>query len=315
MSGFSTRWMSGATPSAVFLILASTNSAGRKSAGAAAITTASASAAARCICWRRSSVLTTRTISTPAGSGKRDVGGDDCDARAAGDGGLGQRVALAAGRPVAEEADRIEVLAGAAGGDDDVLAGEILRAPLEDLQRGGVDLGRVGQAALAGVDAGQSTDGRLENDVSPRPQQSPRWPAWRGAPTSRCASPGRTRPDSAPSAACWSAGRRPARVRPWPGCWPLPERRARGRRPARCVRGRPRRRARTRSVCTGLPLRASQVAAPTKFSDDGGGDDPDAVARLGEQAQQLRGLVGRDAAGHAENDLAHVVPPHSGGTH
>ena len=37
----------------------------------------------------------------------------------------------------------------------------------------------------------------------------------------------------------------------------------------------------------------------------GGGHDPDAVPRLGEQPQQFTGLVGGDAAADAQHDLGH----------
>ena len=51
-----------------------------------------------------------------------------------------------------------------------------------------------------------------------------------------------------------------------------------------------------------LPDRAAQVGAPTNCSAAAVGHDRDVVARLGEQPQQLAGLVGGDAAGDAEDD-------------
>ena len=56
------------------------------------------------------------------------------------------------------------------------------------------------------------------------------------------------------------------------------------------------------SVATGLPDSAAQVAAPTNSQRRGGRDDGDVVAGLGEPAQQLAGLVRRDAAADAEDD-------------
>ena len=59
--------------------------------------------------------------------GQRDVGRDQRDLGAAGGGGRRERVALPAGGAVAEVADRVERLAGAAGGDDDAPTGQVVR--------------------------------------------------------------------------------------------------------------------------------------------------------------------------------------------
>ena len=105
--------------------------AGRKSATAAAITRASKPAApssswvARRSAARSSAVDSTGTTVAPGGKGDLDVGGDDRHPRAAIEGGLGDRRAHLAGRAVADEAHRVDRLAGAAGGDDDVAAGEV----------------------------------------------------------------------------------------------------------------------------------------------------------------------------------------------
>ena len=55
-----------------------------------------------------------------------DVGADQGDGRTSHGSGTSDRVALPAGRTVAQEADRVERLAGAAGGDDDVAAGQVV---------------------------------------------------------------------------------------------------------------------------------------------------------------------------------------------
>ena len=97
--------------------------------------------------------------------GQRDVGGHQGDLGAARGRRTRQGVALQAGRPVAQEADGVEVLAGAAGADHDRAAGQVgsghaarqhLAAHLEDLER-------VGQPALAGVGAGEAALGRLDD--------------------------------------------------------------------------------------------------------------------------------------------------------
>ena len=157
----------GSSPSFFLILRGGVARPGRKSATAAAITTASASGgglehrlaqlARRC-----------RPDDVDAGRvGQRDVGGDQGDLGAAGGGGAGERVALLARGAVAEEADRVERLAGAAGGDDDVPAGEVGRGrgaagqhPAADRE----DLGGLGQPALAGVGAGEPADGGLEDD-------------------------------------------------------------------------------------------------------------------------------------------------------
>ena len=102
----------------------------------------------------------TRTTSTAAGSVRSAVCAATrvtCAPRCGGD--PRERVALAPGGPVAEEADGIERLAGAARGDDDAPALEIAG------QRGGTfqqeagqlgDLGRLRQPAGPGVLAGEA---------------------------------------------------------------------------------------------------------------------------------------------------------------
>ena len=171
MSGFWASRMSGELPSSAFLILAAETLTGRKSAGAAAITTASAGRAGL------DDVLLQlggglHLDDLDAGRVRQGhVGGDEGDLGAAGGRRTGQRVALQPGGPVADEPDGVEVLAGAAGRDDHPLAGEVLDGGAAVLvasgeQVGGQreDLGRVGQPALAGVGAGQAALGGLDHD-------------------------------------------------------------------------------------------------------------------------------------------------------
>ncbi|CAM5579779.1 hypothetical protein STENM327S_00556 [Streptomyces tendae] len=69
MSGLRTRTIGSGSRSSFFLIFPVAYAAGRKSATAAAMTTASASAAARSTASRSSTAVPTGTTSTPAGSG------------------------------------------------------------------------------------------------------------------------------------------------------------------------------------------------------------------------------------------------------
>ena len=127
--------------------------------------------------------------------------------RAAGGGDRGERVALPPGGAVAEEAHRVERLAGAAGGDDDVPAGQV----------GGQRVGRGAAAArrAAAISAGSGSRPLPVSAPVSRPiagsstidaaaaQRGDVVDASPGAPTSRCASPARTAPGSARSAGCW----------------------------------------------------------------------------------------------------------------
>ena len=90
-------------------------------------------------------------------------GGDERDVGPPGGGLLGQGVALLARRAVADEAHRVDRLAGAAGGDEDAHAGEVAGALAEDALDGGHDVGRLGQAARALVAAGQAADAGLDH--------------------------------------------------------------------------------------------------------------------------------------------------------
>ena len=90
--------------------------------------------------------------------------------RAAGGRGPGERIALPPGRPVAEEADGIEFLPGAARADHDPAARQISRqpgdAPGEHPDRGLIELIGLGQAAGTGVGAGQPPGRGFENQAA-----------------------------------------------------------------------------------------------------------------------------------------------------
>ena len=167
MSGFCASSMAGADPSSAFLILASLTAVGRKSAGAAAITTASAVAVGGD---DRLAQLLGRldAYDVDAGRvGQGHVGADEGDVGAPRGRGPGEGVALEPGGPVAEEPDRVEVLPGAAGGDDHLATGEVLGdvgAAVEQPAHQLVDLGGLRQPALAGVGAGEAADGGLDDD-------------------------------------------------------------------------------------------------------------------------------------------------------
>src|SRR6478609_7312067 len=102
--------------------------------------------------------------------GQGHVGADEGDVGPPRGSGPGEGVALEAGGPVAEEPDRVEVLAGAAGGDDHLATGEVLGgvgAAVEQPAHQLVDLVGIRQAALAGVGAGEAADSGLDDDRPP----------------------------------------------------------------------------------------------------------------------------------------------------
>src|SRR6478672_9865894 len=108
-----------------FLILDSLTATGRKSAGAAAITTASADPAADTTASRSSSVVSTRTTLTPAESGSDTLA-----------------------------ATRVTSAAGEVGPH---------HAAGQDVEADGEDLVGLGQPSLAGVGTGEAADRRLED--------------------------------------------------------------------------------------------------------------------------------------------------------
>ena len=165
MSGVGSSTMSG-TPSR-FLILPSAATLGRKSATAAAITITSALARAstsRCIC----SAVSTRDDGDAGGRRELD-GAHEHDRRATRRGLGGDRVALLAGAAVGDDAHGVDRLPGAAGGHDDLRAGEVA-PPGEDPLGGGHDVDRVGEPAGADVTAGEAPDGGFD-DVHAAPAQ------------------------------------------------------------------------------------------------------------------------------------------------
>ena len=294
----------GVAPSPVFLILAASVSAGRKSAGAAAITTASADAGCR-----HHGIAELLGGLDPhhlhAGRvGQAHVGRDQGHVGTTGDGGAGQRHALQTGRAVAEEAHRVQRLAGAAGGDDDAAAGQVARRrPSGEHVDGRRRRSRRARAAgpcrcrrrSAGPTAGSRTSAPRSRRVA-----TLAWVAGcshisvciAGAKTTGQRAVSRVlvsrssaRPWAARASRSAVAGATTTRSAAWPirtcgTSWASVQ----------------------TSVETGLPDSAAQVAAPTNSSAACGRYDGHVVAGLGEQAQQLAGLVGRDAAGHPEND-------------
>ena len=303
MSGFCSSAITGAEPSSAFLILASLTAPGRKSAGAAAITTASAVAAAETTASRKLGGGLDPHHLGARGVGQRDVGGHERDLRAAGDRRTGEGVALEPRGAVAQEADRVEVLAGAAGRHHDVEAGEV---------------GRVGGVAASSTSVATSK-------IS----------------AARAAGPCRCRPRSRrPSAGSTTTAPRRRSVATFScvaGCsisvciagantadgamaidYQIAEVVARGRaRPCRQVcggGGRPGRRSCRSGIastsCTPLHVGGDGLAGqrgPGRRTDElerrGGRDDGDVVPGLGEPAEQLARLVRSNAAAHTEADV------------
>ena len=127
MSGFCTSSIAGAEPSSAFLILASLTAVGPEVGGRRGHHHRVGGRGGQ-----HDLVAQLRGRLDPhdvdAGRvGQRDVGADQGDLGAARGGRPGEGVALQARGAVAEEADRVEVLAGAAGGDHDLAAGEVGR--------------------------------------------------------------------------------------------------------------------------------------------------------------------------------------------
>jgi hypothetical protein len=93
---------------------------------------------------------------------------------AARDGCARQSVPLEAGRAVADEADRVDGLAGASRRDHDAPAGEVAEPPArgaQDLTADLEDLRRIGQPAAASVGAREPARGRVDHDRAPLPER------------------------------------------------------------------------------------------------------------------------------------------------
>src|SRR5262249_31777452 len=99
---------------------------------------------------------------------------DQGDRGAAYDGGAREGVPRLARRPVAEEPDRVQRLAGTPGGDDHVRTSQVARwwaATAQYRPSQFEDLRWLRQPALAGVLAGQPAHGRLHDDGVPPAQR------------------------------------------------------------------------------------------------------------------------------------------------
>ena len=158
---------------------------------------------------------------------QRDVGGDQGHLGAAARGALGEREAHAPARAVADEAHRVDRLAGAAGGDEDAQAVPgAARAPASD----GLDLRRAGARARA---AGPRRARRARRARPPRARSPHAALAQdrRGSPGSpRPRTCGRSSPGRRAAAPCRrgrrsSASSRRSRPRAWRSCSPRPGRR------------------------------------------------------------------------------------------
>ena len=166
------------------------------------------------------------------------------------------RIALLARTAVADEAHRVDRLAGAAGADEDLHAGQVVRQRVAAVQqqlgqRG--DLLGLGQPARAAVGAGEPARRRLQNDRARDGATWRRCRRWPGETTSRCASRARTAQDIARSAASRSAGRRRGPRRPAPADRRSPGRPRRGRPPGRSGHAAPRERHPRRQCELGCP--------------------------------------------------------------
>ena len=98
-------------------------------------------------------------------------GGDEGDVGAPAGRDLGDGVALLARRAVGDDAHRVDRLAGAARGDQHPDPGEVVRAPATRVGRGGDDVGRVGEPALADVAAGEAARLGVDHVHAPAPQR------------------------------------------------------------------------------------------------------------------------------------------------
>ena len=194
---------------------------GRKSATAAAMTSASQPGSAASTASRMRAAVSASTTSAPSGGGHAGGALDERHAGAALQRRLGDGEAHPPARAVADEAHRVDGLRGAAGADDDVPAGEVGGHGRRAVRGGraagsGCRMGRPATTPVDGLDeerqrreaahadlpGGQRAGGRVDDRVAELAQPRARCPRWPGARTCR-------RP--------WPARRRPARA--WPGRW------------------------------------------------------------------------------------------------
>ncbi len=280
---------------------------GRKSAGAAAITTASADPAADTTASRSSSVVSTRTTLTPAGSGSDTFAATRVTSapRAAAararatpcspeerlprkrTGSIGSRVPPADTTTV-RPARSSEVGSSADAAGQDVLAD-------------GEDLVGLGQAALAGVGAGEAADRRLEDQGAALAQRGD--VRLGGGVLPHLGVHGRREDDRAASRQQdigeQVVGPTVSGTRQQVGGGGCHDDQV-GRLADPHVR---------HLVGVGPDVGGDRLAGqggpgrrPDELQRGGGRDDGHVVAALGEAAQQLAGLVRRDAAGDAQDD-------------
>ena len=147
------------------------------------------------------SAVSTGTISTPGGAGRPMVVTSVTSAPRAG-GGLGDRVALLARRAVADEAHRVDRLAGAAGGDQHPRPRRGRRRRREHARR---PRRRCRRDRRGGP---RPTSPPARRPTRGRPRAHPARAAWRGSPG----------PPGAPTSRCaWPAPRAPAHG--WRAAW------------------------------------------------------------------------------------------------
>ena len=292
---------------------ASSRSAGRKSATAAAITTASATAASASTASRSSSAVVDPDDLDAGRVGQRDVRCDQDDLGAAGGGGAGQRVALLAAGAVAEEAHRVEGLAGAPGGDDDAAAGEVRRvgaARSRSRHSAASSAGSGSRPLPVSAPVSRPTAGSTtmhaaraqRGDVGLRGGVLPHLGVHRRRNTTGQRAVSRvlvSRSSARPCAAAASRSAVAGATTTRSAAWPI----------RTCGTS-------WTSSQTSVGDRACRTAPPRSArrrtrSAAAVGTTRDVVAGLGQLAEQLDGLVRRDAAGDAEDDPGHGATPPS----
>ena len=302
-SGFCVSASGGGSSEPDFLILWSTSDVGRKSATAAVITMASAPLAATCMASRSCSADPTR--SDLDGRGIAEVGRVRRDERDRGPAlrrDPCERVALPPRGPVAEEADGVERLPGAARRHDDAPPREVAGqrgGPLQEQPGQLGDLGGVRQPSGTGVLAGEaarrgvehhSAAGAQQRDVGPRSRVFPHLRVHRGREQHRTSRGEQGRGEQVVGAAVrgprQQVGRR-RRDHDQVGL--LAQLHVRHRRDVGEDPG-----------VHGLAGERLERGGADELQRRRGGQHPHGVPGLGEPPQQLAGLVGGDAARHPE---------------